>query len=72
MGTKTGRTKISQLFTVIALTVAIGVALLPLNATASIDNKGTDFLMAYMPNTLGGAHSVEVHLASEVATTVTV
>ena len=38
----------------------------------SLDNKGTDFIMAFNPNTLSSFQGVELHLTSDVATTVTV
>lgn len=41
---------------------------------AALDNKGTDFIVAFNPNTLGGsqANQVQLHLTGEVVTTVTI
>ena len=38
---------------------------------ADLDNKGNDFIMTFLPNHTGGS-AVELHLASDVATDVTV
>jgi len=38
----------------------------------NVDNKGKDFLMAFLPNTLSTNHAVELHLTGDIATTVTV
>lgn len=41
------------------------------NSVASLDNKGTDFILGFLPN-YSGTGNVELHLTSEVATDVTV
>ena len=57
-----------------SLLLALFLLALPSFTLAQVvDNKGTDFYMGFMPNTLGiGAPSIEVHLTADVATNVTV
>jgi hypothetical protein len=39
---------------------------------SAVDNKGTEFFMAFLPQYSGGAHAVELHLTADVETDVTV
>lgn len=38
----------------------------------ALDNKGTDFIMAFLPNLTGAEEKVQLHLTGAVATTVTI
>lgn len=43
------------------------------SAHASIDNKGTEFIMGFLENSLGGSElRAQIHLTSDVATSVTI
>lgn len=53
------------LLTILMLFVSMGQA-------QFLDNKGKDFIMAFMPNLSGGGYTVELHLTGDVNTTVTV
>lgn len=39
---------------------------------AFLDNKGTDFIITFLPNPLSTSQAVELHLTSDVSTDVTV
>lgn len=52
------------------MVVALLAVLVPAIASASLDNKGTEFLMGFIPNY--STPSAELHLTSDVSTDVTV
>lgn len=54
-----------------ALAAGFAFSLAAAPASAQIDNKGREFLMAFLPNTITPL-GVELHLTGDVATTVTV
>lgn len=54
------------------LTAGFILGLQPAMAVGSLDNKGTDFIMAFLPNLEGYQHEVEIHLTSEVPTNITI
>lgn len=56
------------------LLASLGLFVCSTTAWGALDNKGTEFIMAFNPNTLGGglAEQVQLHLTADVATNVTV
>ncbi|MBW1686293.1 MAG: IgGFc-binding protein [Deltaproteobacteria bacterium] len=55
------------------LALALGSARPALaQVSTAVDNKGTEFFMAFLPQLSGAAHEVELHLTADVATDVTV
>jgi len=57
----------------ISLVLLLSFFLLPCVAFGeSLDNKGRDFIMGFLPNFTGNLEALELHLTGDVATTVTV
>jgi hypothetical protein len=56
----------------IALLVLCSALLAAKAPAQSVDNLGTEFYCAFLPNPEGGTPAVELHLSSPVATTVQV
>jgi hypothetical protein len=52
--------------------VLLSLSFIGLTNAQSLDNKGDDFIMAFMPNLSGSGYTVELHLTSDVNTIVTV
>ncbi len=61
----------SLVISVTLVTIAFCFFLISPVAKASLDNKGTDFIMAFLPNNSPGA-TTELHLTSDVSTNVTI
>jgi len=57
---------------VIILLLIFLVSFVNISYSQFLDNKGKDFIMAFMPNLSGSGYTVELHLTSDVSTTVIV
>jgi hypothetical protein len=55
----------------VSVAAALVMALTIASVVASVDNKGTEFLMGYLPNYQSNAANLQVHLTGDTATTVT-
>ncbi|MFQ5499165.1 MAG: PKD domain-containing protein [Candidatus Zixiibacteriota bacterium] len=61
-----------SLYLLFACLLSFCLVLAPVSSAQNLDNKGTEFILTFLPNLGGSGEKVELHLTSDVPTDVTI